>query len=202
MGAAMIDLHAEMDDASDACPPRRIIDAGLDWEACMSAGGIGIVRAQTFKDGTYQPVDDGGRLMWLLPAFWGATSPGSLCDLVAWSADDPSRWWRRTGHAAVLGYGNVQVARRAVWDFGGLDSTPPQLAAIQLHPSPKHYALAGFQGAVVLDWRHGLAELDGIGQIYCANHFDFAEELDRQLTAQRPRLPKIMVEDVNRWRAA
>src|SRR3546814_20745654 len=127
----MIDLSAEMDAASDMCSPRRIIAAGLDWEACMEAGGIGLVRAETSQDGTYQP-SDSGRPLWGLPCFYGAVRPETLADIVVWSPADPGRWWRRTGHAGVLGYGNVQRARATVWDFGADDPPPPP--TLHLHP--------------------------------------------------------------------
>lgn len=194
----MIDLNAEMDSAADLVTPKMLLDAGLDWETTMLAGGIGLVRAQTFADGTYEPVDN-GRLMWCLPCFHGPVSPEYLSDIVAWHHADPCRWWRRTLHANVLGFTNIQRCRQSVWDFGGIEPASPSM--LVLHQTPKEYALAGFDGAVVLDWKHGAGELEGIKDIGCQNVL-FAEQVDRKLKSNRAPLPAVLVNDAAGMEAA
>lgn len=185
-----IDLDAEFNIASDAASPYLIKAGGRNWQRCRDAGGIGLVRAETYEDGTYQPVDEGGTLLWVLPAFHGPVAPSTLADLVAWDPDDPGCWWRRTGYASVLGYAAVQQARQSVWDFGGVERpSPPTLT---LHRTPKHYALAGFDGAVVLDWTFGLGELNGVERIICPD-LASAEHVQRQIKRNQPRLPAVLV---------
>ncbi|MGF1629144.1 MAG: hypothetical protein ACFCUT_06705 [Kiloniellaceae bacterium] len=195
-----IDLQAEMDLASDALTPRRLMDAGLDWEAAMTAGGIGLLRAEIHADSAFQPVPEGGQPLWCLPCFYGPIQPSTLADIVAWSPATPDCWYRRTGLAAVLGYVNVQRCRASVWDFGGDEPLPPP--TLTLHPTPKHYALAGFDGAVILDWEFGPPELEGVEQVHCGVHVDLAEKLDHHLQRRQPTLPKILVHDQRKARAA
>ncbi len=187
----MVDLDAEMNAATDACPPSRIMKAGLDWEVCMAAGGIGMVRAQVFKGGFYEPVDEGGIPMWCLPCFYGTISPKNLADIVAWSSRNPLRWYRRVGFAALLGYGNVQRARSTIWDFGDGGKLP----SLELHQTPRDFALAGFEGACVLDWNEGIPELEGIEQLFInPSNCRFAREVHRRLEAWRPRLPHVLLD--------
>ena len=194
-----IDLHREMDVASDACPPRRILSAGIDWDACMASGGIGIVRGEVFRDGSYQPVDEGGSIMWALPCFCGAVNVDQLVDIVAWHPENPEFWSRRTGMAGTLGHPNIIAARRQVWDFGRGDAGPTPPTTIHLHRTPKNYALAGFTGAVVLDWQGGLYDLTGIDKLHCGRDIGLAEELDRRLKVD---LPTVIIDDMRETRAA
>ena len=194
----MIDLSREMDIASDYATPKRVLDAGLSWDAVIEAGGIGLVKAQTFKGGTYQPADAGGKWFWCLPVYYGPPSPSCLADIVAWSPDVPAQWWRRTGCGDVLGFMNLQQARASVFDFGGGQITPAP--TLRLHATPKDYALSDFSGAVVLDWPRGLGELEGIERVVCSD-LDFAERVERAL--KRPcAVPTILVENHSQAEAA
>ncbi len=189
---ASVDLNAEMNRASDRVAPEAMKAAGLDPETVWAAGGLGIVRGETFKDGTYQPIDDGGQWLWVAPCFYGIVRPEMLDDLVAWSPGDPARWWRRKGNGMVLGFANVQKARQTVWDFGYGDPPPPP--TLTLHKSPRDYVMAGFEGACILDWTHGPGELEGVERVIC-KCLGFAELVERAFIARSPQRPAVLVAD-------
>jgi hypothetical protein len=177
--------------ASDACPPRVIERAGLDWLATIEAGGLGLVRAETFKGGFYEPSPT-GQPLWVAPVFYGQPSRSNLADIVAWSPADPGRWWRRTGNGMLLGFANVQKARQTVWDFGY--SEPPPPPTLTLHQTPRDYVRAGFDGACFLDWTYGPGELEGVERVICEG-LDFAEQVERALCARSPQPPAVLVSE-------
>ncbi len=175
-----IDLSREMDAASDALPLRYVTEAGLDLDAYLEHGGLGVARAEVHKCGFWQPCDDGVPVL-VAPVFDGAVSPERLVDLAAWLPSAPGRFWRRSGWGVLLGWPALAAARR--------HGEP-----MRLHPTPQHWIADQWRGACILDWQHGLAEMEDVPGIVC-DSVTFAEHIERRLKQRAPRLPAVMVEE-------
>jgi hypothetical protein len=68
---------------------------------------VGTTKAQTFKDGSWQPSDHGK------PHYVCSVIDGDLIDLIAWGPSDPSKMYHRTGIATMIGIDAIAKARWA-----------------------------------------------------------------------------------------
>ncbi len=114
---------------------------GLDWSPIEAAcGGVFLVPVR--PDRAWFDVDPDG----VEAAVCQARGPDSVevVDLVAWSLDNPARWWTAIGAAVVLG---EAVAHNPATGFGG--------APLRLFRHPLRWLQAGCDGAVILDPARG-----------------------------------------------
>ncbi len=106
---------------------------------------------QPLSDGRlYEPATDRGREAIIIPY----VEPGGVViDLVAFRADQPSRWWQRTGTATALG---EQAVEQADWPEEPLSVYPDPLAwlraecrgAVILEPAAAGWVLAGLKTVI------------------------------------------------------
>ena len=127
----------------DAAPAGRWLGArGLDARRRWHVGGIGVARATLFPTpGSWEPNDEGERV--LMVGVWdGSVSlvidhggdadsdTPSLIDLVCWQPASPTKLYRRTGEAALVG-------------IGGLDAAVDHRLPLRLHANVESFIRAG-----------------------------------------------------------
>jgi hypothetical protein len=178
----------------DARPPKShdwLAARGVSDDRALDAGGIGVARIETFRDGTYQPSEI-GRPAFVLPCFDGpAPSPRDcviqdrrvppVIDLAAFCPRDPSRTWQRTGIATFLGQRAYDAARWHGWE-------------LRVYRDPMSWLRAGAElaGIVVLDWSAARLALRDVTMI--AEDVDHARDLDCIMTAAVYPSPRILLE--------
>ncbi len=126
---------------------------GLPSNAISRCGFVGVLRVETVGDG-FLMVEDGGRVLLIIPAFASAYQTGGLddlVDLVAIDAKQPNRWWLRTGRAQVLGEWALQV-KRAEWESIGwrFQRTKDPAYPLRVFRNPVEWLKGACAGIVVL----------------------------------------------------
>ncbi len=120
---------------------------------------------------TYEP-DPNGMSAWIIPCM----DQGETCDLLAFTSNEPGRWWLRLGVAAYLG-GDA---------LGDVVMDEP----VRVLREPLSWLRVGApaNGLVILDWDIARRQLEGVDLV--AADIEFGRELDKRLTipAQRPRV--------------
>jgi hypothetical protein len=125
---------------------------------------FGSLRICAHTSGIWEPDESGPRAVVLnVP-----DASGEPCDLVAWLPSRPEAWWRRSGHAAILGARNVERA-----DFF---ATP-----IVVHSTPERWLFACGRGVCVLDWAADLRFWLGGSAALVADSPILARRLDAAL---------------------
>ena len=142
-----IDLAAEFDHAWRNRTQehlKHLADAGITFQAMLSAGDLGVERIAT-TGRLYVPSPDG--FVVVVMAAWSPAAPSIYCavenpvilDLLALRLDQPETWWRRVGEPGlVLGSDNLDAAHTEGWP-------------ISLHRTPLDWLRAGCRGACLLD---------------------------------------------------
>jgi hypothetical protein len=141
----MIDIHRELADAQALARDPRCAPA-FDFPGDVAGAGYVALRK-----GLYQP-DEAGEPAVIV----AAEVEGDLVDLVACRLSDRAMG-SRLGRAAILGEDYVSIARVTG-------------CRLPLFRDAFHWALSGFVGAVVVDWRRARLHLDGLpAGITCAS---------------------------------
>ncbi|MBF0561747.1 MAG: hypothetical protein HQL37_06930 [Alphaproteobacteria bacterium] len=178
-----------------------------------AVGGVGVAHA-TLHDavGLFEPADADGDRVLMAPVWDGAANPECKCpadaiwsecacaadrtliDLVAWNPSEPTRLYRRTGEAAVIGIGGVEVASDTFM--------PPPLRLFRsVEDLIRHGGEIGAgnrpdcpmdPAAVVLDLARAAWLLRDVVEII-ADDLALAEDVEAALLATRPALPRLMV---------
>jgi hypothetical protein len=134
--------------------------------------GVGAAYGE-FDGKFWQPAEHGALLL-TVGEFAGGDD---LIDIIAWRPSQPSRWWFRTGHAAMLGEDAYLASRM-------LDE------ALIVHPTPEAWCRAGQCGSCILDGKFrqhllGLAEIRFSDRAHC--------RAVRKELARPEHLPRILV---------
>ncbi len=111
-------------------------------EAIHRAEGLAVARIGT--TGRLWMPEPTGTPAFVLPV-WDGPAPSIYCgvetpmliDMIAWSPDDPTCWWYRTGDGDALGIDNLDLAHVEGWP-------------ISLHRAPLDWLRAGCRGACLL----------------------------------------------------
>ena len=211
----MVDLETEFLAAiwpvgwDDAATPaaRWMVSRGMDARRRLHVGGVGIARATLYQaPGLWEPSDDGERVL-VVPVFdgpisdligFGEDAGIELADLLAWKPSDPTRLYRRTGEAALVGIGGINVcletgaalrALRSLEDFvlaGGEIGAGAEAITCGVHGQHRPIRPA----CVVLDLKATAPTLRGIREII-ADSLEHGEEIEAAMLAARPALPLI-----------
>jgi hypothetical protein len=158
-------LAAKFLEALDRLEPREV---GWICRACrttptnlVNVGGVVVQSIETFRDGTYEPSED-GMVAFVACAFVGP-APGprnrtanalnggevEVADLVAWNPSKPDEWWCREGGATFLGASAFETAHFC------------HRRPVSIFRNPASWIRAGgdLVGIVVLDWTLAAFEL-------------------------------------------
>ena len=168
----------------DTPDPLRVARLGRDlphdfWIDC---GMPGLAPIRPTRDGRFEFADN-GRLAVIVPAYDGL--PGlldanaehhieHLVDLIAIDVSHADRFWRRRGHALVLGAGFLDIADQ--------DGAP-----VPVFRNPLTWLRSGAAGIVVLDWDWAWDLLLGFGLI--------AEDIALGTRLETALAPSILVMD-------
>ena len=143
--------------------------------------GVGVPPATTCMTGAariqasgeyYQP-DQDGFPAWIIPCM----DQGETCDLLAFTSNEPGRWWTRLGEGAFVG---GDALGDAVMD-----------EPVRVFRTPLSWLRAGApsDGLVVVDVDHKLARRVLADYPIIAEDIAHGDELERELTVvQRPRI--------------
>ena len=138
---------------------------------------FGRLRIQPLASGNYRPSDDG---QWAV-VLGVQDRFDELVDCVAWSPDDPGRWWLRYGEEVpLLGARGLAIA---AWHGEPVTLLPTPETWLQAHCERS-------EGSVicVMDWGVNLAELfEGVSRVDCDSP-DLQKRLQWTLRAWEPQI--------------
>jgi hypothetical protein len=105
------ELMQEMDAASQQvrlAHLQKLRDLGCSYASLARLNAqqhtIGTARVAPLADGTFDYADDGlAACLVAVVDHWREPDDAGVVDIIAFSPDDPSRWWLRTGAAYALG---------------------------------------------------------------------------------------------------
>ena len=194
-------------DDTETPAARWLSGRGMDARRRLHVGGVGAMRATLHpSSGFFEPHLDGERVL-VLPVFdgpvadlieFGDDAEIEISDLVAWRPADPTRLYRRTGEAALVGVGGIDASLeagaalrvfRSVEAFivaGGETGAGAEEVACGVHGHHRQIRLA----CVVLDLKAAAPQLRSIREIV-ADSLEHGEEIEAALLAARPALPTI-----------
>ena len=197
------------DDA--ATPAARWLAArGMDARRRLHVGGVGAARAVFHeRAGIWEPHPEGERAL-VLPVLDGPVchviedgedagpDTPEMFDLVAWRPTDPTRLYRRTGEAALVGVGGIDASLEtgaALRVFGSIEAFVKAGGEISAGAKAISCGVHGQHrpirpAAVILDLKAAAPTLRGIREIV-ADSLEHGEAIEAALLAARPALPTI-----------
>ncbi|CUW41876.1 protein of unknown function (plasmid) [Magnetospirillum sp. XM-1] len=166
---------------------------GIGPAALAIAGGYGVARAILSPDGSWEPAEEGGDPVIVLPAWTpDGEGPRVLYDLVAFQPSGPDfPCWRRRLDAIWLGEDELALA--AYWHL-----------PITVRSSAMSWLRAGAKGAVILDWDRAIGRLFESPEVVGETEglaLRLRQELTRSLLERMPRIallpapPRPAIED-------
>ncbi len=199
-----VDLYREFYAALSAVPGnddepigRWLARRGLTANRRDLVGGVGVMRAVlTDSTGTFEPNSDGERVI-VCPVWDGrACEPdcvqlhlSEFVDMIAWRPEAPERLYRRLDVGAVLGSYGVTLAASVGYPLRLFRAAESFIR----YGGELHGATCA---AVLLDPAHAWRLLSSVPQLI-TDDIEHGEELQRLLTGQRPRLPRLTVQIEN-----
>ncbi|MEI7606640.1 MAG: hypothetical protein WCJ64_04580 [Rhodospirillaceae bacterium] len=201
-----------------ATPAARWLAArGMDARRRLHVGGIGAARAVFHeRAGIWEQHPEGERVL-ALPVFDGAVchviedgedagpDTPELFDLIAWRPADPTRLYRRTGEAALVGVGGIDASLEtgaALRVFGSIEAFIVAGGEIGAGAEPVACGIHGEHrpirpAAVIFDLARAAPLLRLVPEII-APDLALAEQVEAAIRASVPKPPRLMIDDPRR----